>query len=114
MKGTQVGEFEELVLLIIAILGDSAYGVAIRNELESQSGRKISIGAVHAATNRLEDKGFLESKFGEVTLQRGGKRKKLYKVSSLGELSMQGSKDLRNRLWGMIPQSSLSFKLSNK
>jgi len=89
MKGTQLGEFEDLVLLIIAILGDSACGVAIRNELENQSGRKISIGAVHAATNRLEDKGFLESKFGEVTLQRGGKRKKLYKVNVMGERSMQ-------------------------
>ncbi|MEP5612230.1 MAG: PadR family transcriptional regulator [Cyclobacteriaceae bacterium] len=114
MKGTQIGEFEELVLLIVAILNEGAYGVAIRNELEIQSGRKISIGAVHATTNRLEDKGFLESKFGEVTLQRGGKRKKLYTVSSLGQRSMQESKDLRNRLWELIPQSSLFPKLSSK
>ena len=112
MKGTHLGEFEELVLLIISILGEGAYGVAIRDELETQSGRSISIGAVHAATNRLEDKGFLESQFGEVTLERGGKRKKFYKVSPLGERSLKASKDLRNRLWDLIPGSSLSTNLT--
>ncbi len=114
MKGTHLGEFEELVLLIIAILGEGAYGVAIRDELEVQSGRKISIGAVHAATNRLEDKGFLDSKFGEVTLERGGKRKKFYKMSPLGERMLKASKDLRNRLWSRIPASSLSINLADK
>ncbi len=111
MKGTHLGEFEELVLLIIAILGDGAYGVAIRDQLEVQTGRKISIGAVHAATNRLEDKGFLKSQFGEVTLERGGKRKKLYVMSPMGERSLMASKDLRNRLWDLIPASSLSTNL---
>ena len=107
MSQQNLGEFEELVLLIISILGEeSAYGVAIREELEPQSGRKISIGAVHAATNRLEDKGFLESRFGSVTLERGGKRKKLYRVSQLGAQSLKASKELRNRLWDLIPANS--------
>ncbi len=114
MKGTHLGEFEELVLLIVAILGEGAYGVAIRDELEIQSGRKISIGAVHAATNRLEDKGFLKSWFGEVTLQRGGKRKKIYQLSPLGERSLKESKDLRNRLWDLISTKSVSITTTEK
>ncbi len=112
MKGSNIGEFEELVLLIIAILDDEAYGVSIKEELEKQSGRKISIGAVHASTNRLVEKGFLDAAFGEVTLQRGGKRKKYYKVTSFGQKALGESRDMRNRLWDMIPQSFFNVNLN--
>ena len=76
MKGTYLGEFEEIVMLSIAALQQDAYGLAIKKELEEQTGRKISISAVHAACNRLETKGFLSSNFGEKSEMRGGKRKK--------------------------------------
>ena len=59
MKGTYLGEFEEIVLLAVGILGDDAYGVSIRKEIEMQSGRDVNIGAVHTAVHRLEAKGFL-------------------------------------------------------
>ena len=111
MKGTYLGEFEELVLLVIGILNDEAYGVAIKGELEVQSKRTISIGAVHASTNRLEEKGFLESEFGNVTSERGGKRKKYYKVTMHGQRALKNAMDMRTRMWQLIPESSFSVKL---
>jgi PadR family transcriptional regulator len=112
MKGTYLGEFEELVLLVIGILNEEAYGVAIKNELEVQSKRSISIGAVHAATNRLEDKGSLESEFGNATNERGGKRKKYYKVTMHGQKALKTAMEMRNRMWQLIPESSFSVKLN--
>ncbi len=112
MKGTYLGEFEELVLLVIGILNDGAYGVAIKKELEIQSKRTISIGAVHAATNRLEQKGYLESEFGEITKERGGKRKKFYKVTIYGQRALKEAMDMRTRLWRQIPATSFTIKTS--
>ena len=65
MKGTYLGEFEEIVLLAVGILFDEAYGVSIRQEIENQTERNVNIGAVHTALHRLEDKGYLLSRFGE-------------------------------------------------
>lgn len=110
MKGTYLGEFEELVLLVIGILDTSAYGVAIKRELEKQSDRTISIGAVHASTNRLEEKGFLTSSFGEVTKERGGKRKKLYRVSVSGQEALKRSMEMRMKLWTQVPQEAFSVR----
>ena len=112
MKGTYLGEFEELVLLTIAVLHDGAYGVAIKNELEKQTKRTISIGAVHASTNRLEDKGYLESEFGEVTKARGGKRKKYYKVTVYGQKALKTAMDLRRQLWDQVDPSTFVIKMS--
>ncbi len=110
MKGTHLGEFEEIILLTIGVLYDEAYGVAIKKELERQSGRKISIGAVHAACNRLEDKGFLTSKFGEKSSTRGGKRKKCYNVTMKGQEALQEARQLRERLWGQIPDAAFQIR----
>ncbi|MEO1448030.1 MAG: helix-turn-helix transcriptional regulator [Bacteroidota bacterium] len=112
MKGTYLGEFEELVLLTIAALGQDAYGVAIKQELTDQSGRKISIGAVHAACNRLQDKGFLKAEFGQATPKRGGKRKKIYALTQAGQGALVASRDLRQRLWNRIPPTAFDLKLS--
>lgn len=112
MKGTYLGEFEELVLLTIGILGEGAYGVAIKEELERQAKRKISIGAVHASTNRLVDKGYLEYSFGEATKERGGKRKKLYRVTIYGQKALKTAMDLRKQMWGQIDPSTFSIELS--
>ncbi len=110
MKGTYLGEFEEIVLLTIALLGESAYGVAIRKELEAQAERNVSIGAVHAACNRLEDKGFLRANFGEATPRRGGKRKKIYSVTQAGQAALTASRELRESLWNQIPPTAFDLK----
>ena len=74
MRRTYLGEFEEIVLLTVAILGDGAYGVAITEEIEQQAGRSVSISAVHAALQRLEEKEMLSSYMGDATAERGGRR----------------------------------------
>lgn len=84
MKGTSLGEFEEIVLLSVAILGEQAYGVSIREEISQRLKRNPSIGALHAALNRLEEKGFLESKESESTPERGGRRKLYFLITKSG------------------------------
>lgn len=107
MKGTNLGEFEELVLLTIAALMNDAYSVGICDELERQTGRSAKLGVVHAVLNRLEEKGFVKSKLGEATQARGGKRKRYYAVTSAGKSALFRSKEVRDQLWSMIPQFSL-------
>ena len=76
MKKYQLGEFEEIVILTIAILYNEAYGVAIRNEIESRLSRKVSMGAMHTALVRLEHKGYIVSMDGEATEERMGRPRK--------------------------------------
>lgn len=107
MKGTNLGEFEELVLLTIASLVNDAYSVAICDELEKYTGRSAKLGVVHAVLNRLEEKGFTKSKLGEATNTRGGKRKRYYSVTNAGKAALIKSKELRDQLWSNIPAMSL-------
>lgn len=110
-KGSHLGEFEEIVMLTIAALQDEAYGLAIKKELAEQSKRKISISAVHAACNRLEEKGLLTAHFGEKSQQRGGKRKKIYTVSLKGQQALYEVQELRMRLWSRIPKTSFQIDI---
>ncbi len=103
MKGTNLGEFEELVLLTIAALNTEAYSVAVCDELEKHTGRKVRLGVVHAVLNRLESKGFLKSTLGEPTGERGGKRKRFYLLTNTGKAALVKSKELRDQLWRVIP-----------
>lgn len=107
MKGTNLGEFEELVLLTIAALVNDAYSVAICDELEKVSGRSAKLGVVHAVLNRLEEKGLVKSKLGEATSMRGGKRKRYYAITAAGKAALIRAKDVRDQLWSMIPGLSL-------
>lgn len=109
MKGAYLGEFEEFVLLTIAMLYDNAYGLAIKKTLAGQTGRSVSIGAVHAACNRLEDKGFLQSKWTEATKKRGGKRKKCYVVTPAGQFALEQVRALRQKMWDQIPGTAFQF-----
>lgn len=104
MKGTYLGEFEELVLLTVGILYDDAYGLAIKDELEKQSGRKVMISSVHKALVRLEDKGFLTSDMGGATEERGGRKKRLYQLTASGKKVLNQSKELRNAMWNSVPK----------
>ncbi len=103
MKGTNLGEFEELVLLTIAALVNDAYSVAICDELEKSTGRSAKLGVVHAVLNRLEEKGLVKSKLGEATSTRGGKRKRFYSITNGGKAALIKSKELRDELWSKIP-----------
>ncbi|WP_416864623.1 MAG: PadR family transcriptional regulator [Imperialibacter sp.] len=107
MKGTHLGEFEELILLTVALLNEEAYGVAIQKEIRKKAGRSVAISAIHSALNRLDSKGFVESAFGEATPERGGKRKRIFKVTAFGIKSLEQAKELRESYWTEIPQLSM-------
>jgi DNA-binding PadR family transcriptional regulator len=107
MKGTHLGEFEEIVLLAAGILHTRAYGVSICKEIENQSGRPVNIGAVHTALHRLEEKGFLKSEFGDATEIRGGKRKRLFFLTSGGVKALRDAQVLRNHMWSQLPTAVL-------
>lgn len=104
MKGNNLGEFQELVMLTILVLGKQAYGVTIQEELGKRMNRKISRGALHTALSRLEEKGYISSQYGEPTAVRGGRRKRYYNVSNKGVLALREVKELRINFWEMIPK----------
>jgi DNA-binding PadR family transcriptional regulator len=98
MKG-YLGEFEELVLLTIASLGDGAYGVSVKEDIEARTGREISIGALHSTITRLDEKGYLNSWLGDPTNERGGRRKRYFEVTHAGKIALHDMKSLRDQLW---------------
>jgi len=104
MKGANIGEFEELVLLVAGTLYDDAYGLAIMNELEAKTGRSVMISAVHKALVRLEEKGFLKSRLGGATETRGGRDKRLYTLTPSAVKVIRQSRETRNELWSQIPK----------
>lgn len=107
MKGTNLGEFQEIVLLSILILDDQAYGLKIQKEISQRLKRHLSRGALHAALSRLEEKGFLESHVGGATAERGGRRKRYYRLTASGKQSLKQAKELREEMWNMVPKLSL-------
>lgn len=111
MKGTQLGEFEEIVLLTIARLYDDAYGVAVLDELSQHLERPLSLGVVHRTMQRLEEKGLLQSRFSEPIAQRGGRSKRLFKVTMAGQQALQQARRIRNELWDGIPQTAFDHLL---
>ena len=110
MKKYQLGEFEEIVILTIGILYKEAYGVSIRMEIESRLSRNVSMGALHTALVRLEDKGYIKSFNGESTEERAGRPKRYFQITALGKKAMAYSKDTRNELWRAIPKVALELK----
>lgn len=111
MKKYQLGEFEEIVILTIGVLYTDAYGVSIRKEIESRLSRNVSMGALHTALVRLEDKGYIKSVDGETTAERMGRPKKYFQITALGKKAMEYSKDTRNQLWNAIPKIALNAKM---
>lgn len=111
MKKTKLGEFEELVLLTVAALQKEAYGVEIRRELESRLKEKLSVGSIQSSLKRMEQKGFLTSEFGEATMKRGGKRKRIYKTTTYALKVLAEMKDIRSGLWDSIPNLAHELKL---
>lgn len=109
MRRTYLGEFEELVLLMIAILDGDAYGVTVSQEIEQQTGRLVTFGAVHNTLIRLEEKGFVISELGGATNERGGRRKRLFKLTALGKTALTDIQQLRNKLWKLMPDVTLKL-----
>ncbi len=102
MKGTFIGELEELVLLTSAFLANEAYGVAIVAEIKATTGREVNIGAIHTVLHRLERKGFLTSRLGGATSERGGRRKRIFSLTPSGESALTRIFQIRTRLYKKI------------
>ena len=100
-----LGELEELILLMVALIGADAYGVSIAEELKAQAGRVITISATHAALHRLEEKGFVKSKMGGASAERGGRRKRLFHITAYGRQTLEELREVRNTIWAQIPNT---------
>ncbi len=107
MRRSDLGEFEEVVLLSVAVHSPQAYSVVIAEELEQQTGRTVTTGAVHAALQRLENKGMVTSHMGEATAQRGGRRKRIFKVTVAGSRMLHEVKEVRDNLWSRVAPRAL-------
>ncbi len=104
-----MGNAEELVLLLVGVLYEEAYSVRIVEEYEKQTGRKINVSAIHTILYRLEEKGFLESKMSDATPERGGKRKRLFYLTSYAAKSLDELASLREKLRFQIPKQALNW-----
>ncbi|MBD2756928.1 PadR family transcriptional regulator [Spirosoma validum] len=107
MRRTYLGEFEEIVLLMVAILNGEAYGVTVSQEIEQHTGRLVTFGTVHNTLIRLEEKGFVTSDLGGATAERGGRRKRLFSVTALGSRALQDIQQVRSQLWQLMPPNAL-------
>jgi DNA-binding PadR family transcriptional regulator len=102
MEEQYLGAFEEIVLLAVCGVEDHPYAVPIQEHIENRAGRRASIGSVYRTLSRLEKKGYLRSRMGEITRERGGKRKRLYEITSLGRSRLVEAHQTRSRLWSDI------------
>jgi PadR family transcriptional regulator, regulatory protein PadR len=101
-----LGELEELILLMVALLNKEAYGVSIADELKKQASRELSISAIHAVLHRLEEKGFVKSRMGGASQERGGRRKRLFSITTYGRHALEDLRDTRNVIWSLIGKTS--------
>lgn len=108
MKGTNLGEFEELILLTVGALFDEAYGVAVQQHLEEKCDRSVTLSTIHVALHRLEEKGYLDSRLDGATGERGGRRKLLFRVTRSGQLALTTAREMRNDLWKAWPKAAIN------
>ncbi len=99
VKGDHIGEFEELVLLTVSGLGDEAYGVAVQQVLERETTRAVSLGAVYAALDRLEQKSLVRSAVTPGTAVRGGRSRRSFTPTREGVRTIDALRALRERLY---------------
>jgi DNA-binding PadR family transcriptional regulator len=90
-KGSYLGDFEQLVMLALMRLGDGAYGMTVRRELEETADRRVSLGAIYATLDRLENKGLVTSFLGAPGNARRGRAKRFFKVRASGLKALQAS-----------------------
>lgn len=113
MRKFQLGEFEEIVMLTLGVLYNEAYGVAIKNEIESRLKRSVSVGALQTALRRLEKKGFLNSWEGAGTQERAGRPKRFYNITAHGKEALNHAKTTREELWQAIPNVAWDLKTTS-
>ena len=99
-KGQNLGEFEILTLAALVRLGPEAYGVTVREEIESRAGRPVSVGALYATLDRLEEKGMVASRLGEATAERGGRAKRHFEITALGRARLEKSASMLGQMLG--------------
>ena len=104
MAKEYLGEFEELILTMVGALQEDAYGAAIAEEIESRLKREVNLSAVHVTLYRLEDKGLIKSALGGATKERGGRRKRIFTITSAGMAMLRSMKETRIDLWKLMPQ----------
>lgn len=102
MKGTNLGELEEIVLLAIGSIKVEAHCEKICNDINKRANRKLTIGMLHTVLTRLSQKEFVTSELGESSSYRGGKRKRYYKLSKLGKITLVKTKELRDMYWALL------------
>ena len=94
---------EEAILLAVVRLGDNAYGVTIRQEVAAMVGKSYSVGAIYGPLDRLAGKGLLETRMGEATPERGGRRKRFYEATPAGLSALRETKELHEAMWAGAP-----------
>lgn len=104
MAKEYLGEFEELILTMVAALQEDAYGAAISEEIETRMKRDVNLSAVHVTLYRLEDKGYIKSSMGGGTNERGGRRKRIFSITSAGMAMLRAMKESRVELWKLVPR----------
>jgi DNA-binding PadR family transcriptional regulator len=112
MKKYQLGEFEELVMLTVGVLYDNAYGVSIKDEIETRLSRQVSVGALQSALSRLEEKGFLKAREGDGTQERAGRPKRYFMITAYGKKALEHMRNTRNSLWDDIPKVAFNMKVT--
>ena len=94
-----IGEFEHMVLLAVLRLGDDAYAVTVREEILTHTGRDVSRGSIYITLDRLETKGYLKSRLGEPTAERGGRAKRYYTLRPVAIEALKESRRALVSLW---------------
>ncbi len=103
-----LGEFEEIILTLVAGLQEDSYGAAIAEEIETRLKREVNLSAVHVTLYRLEDKGLIKSKFGGGTNERGGRKKRIFTITNSGLAMLKAMKEARIDLWKLVPQLQIA------
>jgi PadR family transcriptional regulator, regulatory protein PadR len=99
-----LGEVEHLILLAIVRLGDSAYGVSVRQEIEHVTGREVAMGALYTSLDRLARKGFIKSTLSDPIPERGGKSRRYYRLRPAGVAALRQSRERLLKMWtGVSP-----------
>lgn len=109
MKKITLGAFEEMVLLTVGVLQDNAYGVTIKAELEANLKKTISLGALYAALQRLEEKKWVDSRVGGITEERGGRRKQYFDITKEGVAELNDVRSMRNELFDRLPANKVQW-----
>jgi DNA-binding PadR family transcriptional regulator len=99
---TFLGEFEQIVLLAVLHLGDGAYGMTIRREIETRAGRPVSIGAAYATLERLVEKGYLRAREEAGGAERGGRARRFFALTPSGVAALEDARELQTRMWAGV------------